>query len=214
MIATITDLGQYRLLLIAGNILNSVEADSQVDGNINSNVNASFNSEIAKTKTPKLVTVDWLPEEQYWSESKSILSLKKRFKLKEDDLQFKAKNSLSKGNSIETLLLATISQLQQYQAGRLQQFDLPLDLSLGTQFQQKVWRALQQIPYGQTISYAQLAQNINKPTAYRAVANANGKNPFSIIIPCHRVVASDGSLGGYTGGLDKKRLLLKIEKPA
>ena len=85
-------------------------------------------------------------------------------------------------------------------------------MSLGTPFQQSVWRALQQIPYGQTISYAQLAQNIGKPTAYRAVANANGKNPLSIIIPCHRVVASDGSLGGYTGGLDKKRILLSIEK--
>lgn len=190
MIATITDLGQYRILLIAGHP-----------------------STAENSTESKLITVDWLPEEQHWSESKSILSLKKRFKLNDNDFQFKAKNSLSKENSIEALLLSTILQLQQYQAGKLQQFDLPLDLSLGTQFQQKVWQALQQIPYGQTISYAQLAQNIDKPTAYRAVANANGRNPFSIIIPCHRVVASDGSLGGYTGGLDKKRLLLKIEKP-
>lgn len=191
MITTITDLGQYRLLLIA-----------------------EYPSTAENSAEPKLITVDWLPKELHWSESKSILSLKKRFKLKKDDFQFKSKNSLSKQNPIETLLLATISQLQQYQAGKLQQFDIPLDLSLGTPFQQSVWRALQQIPYGQTISYAQLAQNIDKPTAYRAVANANGKNPFSIVIPCHRVVASDGSLGGYTGGLDKKRLLLKIEKPA
>ena len=191
MIATITDLGQYRLLLIAG-----------------------YPSTAESSTEAKLITVDWLPEEQHWSESKSILSLKKRFKLNDNDFQFKAKNSLSKQNPIEALLLATISQLQQYQAGKLQQFDIPLDLSLGTPFQQSVWRALQQIPYGQTISYAQLAQNIDKPTAYRAVANANGRNPFSIIIPCHRVVASDGSLGGYTGGLDKKRLLLKIEKSA
>ena len=82
---------------------------------------------------------------------------------------------------------------------------------VGTPFQQKVWASLQKIPYGKTISYAKLADNIDQPTAFRAVANANGKNPFSIIVPCHRVISSDGKLGGYTGGVDKKVYLLAIE---
>ncbi|WP_296274397.1 methylated-DNA--[protein]-cysteine S-methyltransferase, partial [Psychrobacter sp. UBA6730] len=87
----------------------------------------------------------------------------------------------------------------------------PLDISLGTEFQQQVWRALQGIKHGETISYATLAQRVGNPKGFRAVANANGKNPFSIIIPCHRVIASDGKLGGYTGGLDKKAYLLALE---
>lgn len=187
MIVTITQFAQYRLLLIASAVA---------------------------SETPKLVSLDWLADGQEWSESKSIHPLKKHYKLNDKDFEFIDKNSLSKENPIEALLLTASSQLDLYHTGKLQQFDIPLDLSLGTPFQQSVWRALQQIPYGETISYAQLAQNIDKPTAYRAVANANGKNPFSIIIPCHRVVASDGTLGGYTGGLDKKLLLLEIEKPA
>lgn len=187
MIVTITQFAQYRLLLVAS---------------------------AAASKTPRLVSLDWLADGQEWSESKSLSPLKKHHKLSDEDFHFIAKNSLSKEKPVETLLLTTITQLEQYFVGERHQFDIALDLSLGTPFQQSVWRALQQIPYGQTISYAQLAQNIGKPTAYRAVANANGKNPFSIIIPCHRVVASDGSLGGYTGGSDKKRLLLKVEKPA
>lgn len=216
MIATTTELGEYRLLLVAGPILRSVDADSHWDGNVDddvdSNDGSNLDDEIDKSKSPKLVTVDWLPKEMHWSESKSLPVLKKRFKLTDDDFHFKAKNSLSNQNPVEALLISAILQLKHYQTRKLQQFELPLDLSLGTQFQQKVWRALQQIPYGETISYAQLAQNIGKPTAYRAVANANGRNPFSIIIPCHRVVASDGSLGGYTGGLDKKQALLSIEQ--
>ena len=187
MIVTITQFAQYRLLLIASAVA---------------------------SETPKLVSLDWLADGQEWSESKSIHPLNKHYKLNDKDFEFIDKNSLSKENPIEALLLTASSQLDLYHTGKLQQFDIPLDLSLGTPFQQSVWRALQQIPYGETISYAQLAQNIDKPTAYRAVANANGKNPFSIIIPCHRVVASDGTLGGYTGGLDKKLLLLEIEKPA
>ena len=185
MIVTITQFAQYRLLLIAS---------------------------ATTSETPQLLSLDWLADDQNWSESKSLNPIKKHYKLVDEDFQFVDKNSLSKENPVEALLLNTITQLEQYFAGKRHQFDIALDLSLGTPFQQSVWRALQQIPYGQTISYAQLAQNIGKPTAYRAVANANGKNPFSIIIPCHRVVASDGSLGGYTGGLDKKRTLLSIEK--
>lgn len=185
MIVTITQFAQYRLLLIA-----SAKA----------------------SETARLVSLDWLADGQEWSESKSLSPLKKHHKLSDEDFHFIDKNSLSKEKPVKTLLLTTITQLEQYFVGERHQFDIALDLSLGTPFQQSVWRALQQIPYGQTISYAQLAQSIGKPTAYRAVANANGKNPLSIIIPCHRVVASDGSLGGYTGGLDKKRLLLDIER--
>lgn len=185
MIVTTTSFAQHKLLLIASAV-SSQEA--------------------------KLVSLDWLAEGQVWSESKSLVPLKKRHNLCDEDFKFIDKNSLSKEKPADALLLTTITQLDQYLAGERQQFDMTLDWSLGTEFQQSVWRALQQIPYGQTISYAQLAQSIGKPTAYRAVANANGKNPFSIIVPCHRVVASDGSLGGYTGGLDKKRLLLGIEQ--
>ena len=110
------------------------------------------------------------------------------------------------------VLRNTISQLDEYINGQRQVFDIPLDLSTGTPFQQKVWEALLKIPYGKTISYAQLANHIGQPTACRAVANANGKNPISLIIPCHRVIASDGKLGGYTGGIEIKQTLLDIEQ--
>ena len=110
------------------------------------------------------------------------------------------------------VLFTTKQQLDEYLKGQRQHFDVPLDFSYGTPFQQRVWQQLLAIPYGQTISYAELAKRIDQPTAYRAVANANGKNPISLIIPCHRVIASDGGLGGYTGGLDIKRQLLAIEK--
>ena len=110
------------------------------------------------------------------------------------------------------VLRNTISQLDEYINGQRQVFDIPLDLSTGTPFQQKVWQALRQIPYGETISYAQLANHIGQPTACRAVAQANGRNPLSLIIPCHRVIASDGKLGGYTGGVEIKQTLLDIEQ--
>lgn len=106
-------------------------------------------------------------------------------------------------DSIETELAA-------YFAGTLSKFTTPIYLE-GTHFQQATWSTLLQIPYGQTCSYAQLAQSIGKPTACRAVANANGANPLAIIVPCHRVIYSDGSLGGYAGGVDKKKYLLNIE---
>ena len=110
------------------------------------------------------------------------------------------------------VLLATINQLNEYFEGQRQVFDVPINILTGTPFQQKVWQALLKIPYGQTISYAQLAGQVGNPKGFRACANANGKNPISLIIPCHRVIASDGSLGGYTGGLDIKQTLLAIEK--
>ena len=105
-----------------------------------------------------------------------------------------------------------VTQLDEYFAGKRRVFDVPLDLSCGTPFQQQVWRALYSIPYNETISYKTLATMIDKPTAYRACANANGKNPISLIVPCHRVIAADGSIGGYTGGIEIKEVLLGVEK--
>lgn len=101
-------------------------------------------------------------------------------------------------------------QLTAYFAGELTDFDLPLNLQ-GTPFQRRVWEALQEIPYGETVSYGQLAVEIGNPSASRAVGLANGKNPVGIIVPCHRVVGSTGNLTGYGGGIDRKRRLLDFE---
>jgi len=102
-------------------------------------------------------------------------------------------------------------ELDAYFSGTLQEFKTPLTLT-GTLFQKKCWNALQHIPYGQTQSYALQAQVINNKSAHRAVGSANGKNKFAIIIPCHRVVNSNGKLGGYNGGIDIKQWLLNFEK--
>jgi len=101
-------------------------------------------------------------------------------------------------------------QLQAYFTGQLQKFDLPLSFS-GTEFQLLVWHALQQIPYGETVSYSQIAININRPMAVRAVGGANHRNPISIIVPCHRVIGANGKLVGYGGGLWRKQWLLDHE---
>jgi methylated-DNA-[protein]-cysteine S-methyltransferase len=109
---------------------------------------------------------------------------------------------------------ATASQqLADYFAGRRTDFDLPL-APAGTDFQRKVWAGLLAIPYGQTISYGELARRIGSPAASRAVGLANGKNPISIVVPCHRVIGTDGSMTGYGGGLDRKRFLLALEQDA
>lgn len=89
--------------------------------------------------------------------------------------------------------------------------DLPVRFDRGTAFQQEVWAALRTIPLGETISYAELAEMVGRPTGYRAVGSANGQNPVGIVVPCHRVIASDGTLGGYAGGLERKRWLLAHE---
>jgi methylated-DNA-[protein]-cysteine S-methyltransferase len=102
-------------------------------------------------------------------------------------------------------------QLDEYFSGKRTMFELPLN-PVGTPFQQTVWKALQQIPYGKTISYAQLAQSVDNPKACRAVGSANGKNPIAIIIPCHRVINADGKLGGYASGLENKIQLLDLER--
>ena len=103
-------------------------------------------------------------------------------------------------------------QLRLYLKGKLRNFDIPLDFFTGTAFQKQVWRKLASIPYGETRSYAWLARSVKRPKAHRAVGNANGKNPLSILLPCHRVIQSNGDLGGYSGGLHIKRYLLELEK--
>jgi len=103
-----------------------------------------------------------------------------------------------------------LRQLQAYFSGELKQFDLPLAPE-GTEFQLRVWNGLRTIPYGETISYAQLAQKVGNPQAVRAVGLANGCNPIPIIVPCHRVIGSDGSLTGFGGGLANKKILLALE---
>ncbi|NNP72765.1 glycosyltransferase [Acinetobacter defluvii] len=109
------------------------------------------------------------------------------------------------------ILLETQKQLNEYFAGQRQKFDVPLYFE-GTEFQQKVWQALLTIPFGETRSYKQIAEQIGNLKAVRAVGAANGKNPISIIAPCHRVVGTNGKLVGFAGGLENKDILLKIEK--
>ena len=104
-----------------------------------------------------------------------------------------------------------IEQLESYFAGERTEFDLELEL-VGTPFQRSVWAALLTIPYGETRSYGEIATQIGSPGAFRAVGLANGHNPIGIIVPCHRVIGSNGSLTGYGGGLDRKRALLALEK--
>ncbi|MDA0691173.1 MAG: methylated-DNA--[protein]-cysteine S-methyltransferase [Nitrospinae bacterium] len=104
-----------------------------------------------------------------------------------------------------------VKQLNLYFAGKLKSFTCRMDLTGGTPFQQTVWRQLSTIPYGKTHSYRTLAEAIAHPQAFRAVGNANGKNPLPLIIPCHRVIRENGALGGYTGGLSIKKFLLDLE---
>lgn len=102
-------------------------------------------------------------------------------------------------------------ELDEYFAGKRKDFDVKISFA-GTLFQNRVWQELSKIPYGKTISYADLAKATGRPKAYRAAGSANGKNPIAIIIPCHRVIASDGGLGGYSYGVEIKKQLLELEK--
>lgn len=111
----------------------------------------------------------------------------------------------------ETAFPEAVDQLTAYFAGDLQEFDLELDL-IGTEFQRRVWGALLTIPYGETRSYGEIALQVGSPGASRAVGLANGHNPVGIIVPCHRVIGANGSLTGYGGGLDRKKLLLDLER--
>jgi methylated-DNA-[protein]-cysteine S-methyltransferase len=104
----------------------------------------------------------------------------------------------------------TVTQLREYFAGERRDFTMPL-APHGNEFELRVWEALREIPYGETVSYGEIARRIGAPTAARAVGLANGRNPISVIVPCHRVIGSDGSLTGYGGGLPRKRYLLDME---
>ncbi len=104
------------------------------------------------------------------------------------------------------------TQLLEYMAHERTTFDLPIRFTSGTLFQEKVWEALQHIPHGKTVSYAGIARAIGNPKSVRAVGTAVGRNPFTVVVPCHRVIGSDGSLTGYAGGLERKRALLAIEQ--
>jgi methylated-DNA-[protein]-cysteine S-methyltransferase len=108
---------------------------------------------------------------------------------------------------------ATAIQLEQYFAGERTEFDLDLELD-GTPFERRVWDEVRAIPYGQTATYAEIARRIGRPDACRAVGRANGRNPLAVIVPCHRVVGSGGSLTGYAGGIEMKRALLDLERGA
>ena len=117
----------------------------------------------------------------------------------------------SAGSPKAPVLAQAQRALGAYFAGAGQTFDVPLDLSLGTAFQQAVWRALLDIPFGQTASYGEIARRIGRPEAVRAVGGAVGRNPLSILVPCHRVIGASGALTGYSGGMERKIALLRIE---
>jgi methylated-DNA-[protein]-cysteine S-methyltransferase len=111
----------------------------------------------------------------------------------------------------EATFAALTTQLEEYFGGRRETFDVPLRMH-GTLFERRVWSALREIPYGETTSYGELASRIGQPTGARAVGLANGRNPVAVIVPCHRVIGADGSLTGYGGGLERKRILLELER--
>ena len=113
---------------------------------------------------------------------------------------------------VESLDCDAASRLQEYFAGEPVEFDLPL-APAGSEFQQRVWQAVSAIPYGETRSYLEIAESLGEPGAVRAVGAANGRNPLPIVVPCHRVLGSDGSLTGYAGGVERKRRLLALEQP-
>jgi methylated-DNA-[protein]-cysteine S-methyltransferase len=103
------------------------------------------------------------------------------------------------------------AQLREYFAGKRVAFQTPLELD-GTPFERRVWHALTEIPYGETVSYGEIAKRVGQPSAARAVGLANGRNPIAVIVPCHRVIGANGTLTGYGGGLERKRLLLELER--
>ena len=119
--------------------------------------------------------------------------------------------TLQGGTAAQKILVETVRQLDEYFAGKRKAFDIALDPA-GTNFQKNVWKQLSLIPYGKTVAYKDIAQRIKNPKAVRAVGTANGRNPFAIIIPCHRVIAADGTLGGYGGGITTKQKLLALEQ--
>ncbi|MES2802052.1 MAG: methylated-DNA--[protein]-cysteine S-methyltransferase [Bdellovibrionota bacterium] len=121
--------------------------------------------------------------------------------------------SLSDAGLAKKFLVQAEEEVAEYLSGKRKKFSVKLEI-IGTDFQKQVWQQLQQIPFGQSLSYKEIAENIKNPKAVRAVGTANGRNNFCIIIPCHRVIAADGTLGGYSGGLPFKRKLLQLENIA
>ena len=128
-------------------------------------------------------------------------------KIEDQNIEFQENEDLP-----DTILQAK-SQLREYFEKKRKNFDFKMNPQ-GTQFQQKVWKALLEIPFGKTSSYMELSKKLGDPKAIRAVASANGKNPLWVVVPCHRVIGSDGSLTGYAGGLHRKKYLLELESPS
>lgn len=145
---------------------------------------------------------------------KKLNKTDKKLTLKNLDSKLLPKNieiTYNKNEAHSPLLLKAIQQLQEYFLGQRKNFDIPIKLN-GTDFQLKVWREMQKTPYGEVISYDELAKRINHPKAVRAVGGACGKNPIPIIVPCHRVIGKNGKLVGFGGGIDYKEKLLILEK--
>lgn len=140
---------------------------------------------------------------------RSIVLPKKSKRAVESELRAESNEPVQQGAS--TRLEVARRQLLDYLAGKRSTFDVPLDLSQGTSFQRQVWRTLQRVPYGKLRSYQWIALRVGGPQYARAVGNAVGANPLPIVIPCHRIVAHDASLGGFSGGLPMKRKLLGLE---
>ena len=128
-------------------------------------------------------------------------------KIEDQNIEFQENKDLP-----DTILQAK-SQLREYFEKKRKNFDFKINPQ-GTQFQKKVWKALLEIPFGKTSSYMELSKKLGDPKAIRAVASANGKNPLWVVVPCHRVIGSDGSLTGYAGGLNRKKWLLELESPS
>lgn len=119
-------------------------------------------------------------------------------------------NEETDGEILDQVLLSAKEQLEEYFAGKRKNFDMPIGLG-GTDFQRKVWMEVAKIPFGQTTTYMKLSQKLGNPAAIRAVGAAIGANPILVILPCHRILGSDGSLTGYAGGLERKKALLELE---
>ena len=135
--------------------------------------------------------------------------LKEGLELVEGDSRFHGNDVEKRNNEI---IEKTKNQLSEFFIGERTEFDLPIR-TIGNDFQKRVWKALQQIPFGETRSYLQLSESLGNPKAIRAVASANGANALSILIPCHRIIGSNGELTGYAGGLNAKKKLLELENP-
>lgn len=136
-----------------------------------------------------------------------ILRENRKFRVPQEGEQ----KAATQGGAAARIAAQARRELEEYFAGRRRDFSVPLDMD-GTAFQRKVWKALSEIPYGEVRSYGQIARRVGNPKASRAVGSANGANPVAIIVPCHRVIAADGSLGGFGGGLPNKNYLLDLEK--